>query len=93
MTSVATPNAKGTYPTEPKVKASTAASYALALLTTALMTIVQDENMPLLVGFLPEVLEPFVLALIPALATFVAGYFAPHQQRLREGLGGGTTSL
>ncbi len=79
--SVVRPDAAGNYPIEPKVKAGTAASYALSLLAFALMTIVQDERVPLLIGFLPEWLEPFALAILPALGTLAAGFYAAHQHR------------
>ena len=69
------------YPVEPKVKAATALSGIVSLLLFGLLTIVQDERVPLLIGFLPEAVEPFVLALLPALGSLIAGYYAAHQHR------------
>ena len=71
----------GNYPIEPKVQAATASSYAFSLLAFVLMTVVQDERVPLLLGFLPEWLEPFILALLPAAGALAAGYYAKHQYR------------
>lgn len=78
----------GEFPLEPKVKQATISSYVAALLLTAAMTLVQDENVPLLLGFLPEAVEPFALAMLPAAASLVAGYMAKHQHR-RPALGTG----
>ncbi len=61
--------------------AATAAAYALTLLLTAVATIVQNADTSLLIGFLPEWLEPFVLAALPALGALAAGYVAKHQHR------------
>jgi hypothetical protein len=69
------------YPVEPKVKAATFGSGLASLLLFGALSIVQDERVPLLIGFLPEWLEPFALALVPAAITAVAGYYAKHQHR------------
>lgn len=71
----------GEYPAEQKVVWATASSYATGVAMTGITTIVQDERVPLLIGFLPEWLEPFVLALLPAAAAYVAGWNAKHQKR------------
>ncbi|MEU2316012.1 holin [Streptomyces albidoflavus] len=66
-------------PIETKVKASSVATYLLSLAALAILGAVTDN--PGLVAGLPDVLEPFVLALVPAAASAVAGWAAPHTPR------------
>lgn len=66
-------------PIERKVTAATAAAYLGSTGLLAAITAVQDQ--PGLVGFLPTWLAPFVLPLVPAAATLVAGYQARHTPR------------
>lgn len=65
---------------ETKVKASTAGSYIGALLLMALADGVQNEG-SLILGGLPDWLEPFIVALLPAVVTFATGYLAKHTHR------------
>lgn len=66
-------------PMEKKVKASSAAAYLIGLAGLAILGAVTDD--PGLVDPLPDVLEPFVLALVPAAGAAVAGWMAPHTPR------------
>ncbi|MFF3310470.1 holin [Streptomyces sp. NPDC002952] len=66
-------------PIETKVKASTALSYLASLAGLAILNGVSTD--PSLISGMPDALEPFVLALIPAAAAWVAGWAAPHTPR------------
>lgn len=66
-------------PIEKKVKASTALAYLASLAGLAVLGGVTND--PSLIGGMPDALEPFVLALIPAAASWVAGWAAPHTPR------------
>ncbi|MFJ2392849.1 holin [Streptomyces sp. NPDC087843] len=63
-------------PIETKVKAGSVLAYLAGL---AVLGGVTDD--PSLISGMPDVLEPFVLALIPATASWVAGWVAPHTPR------------
>lgn len=67
-------------PVETKVKASTAGAYLASFGLLEVLVEVQDH--PLAIGFLPDVIEPFVLALVPAGIAFVSGWKARHTPRL-----------
>ncbi|MGW6481330.1 holin [Streptomyces sp. NPDC055059] len=71
--------ASSTDPIEKKVKASTAVSYLASLAGLAILGAVTDD--PSLISGMPDALEPFVLALIPAAASWIAGWAAPHTPR------------
>ncbi|MEU8920281.1 holin [Kitasatospora sp. NPDC048545] len=64
---------------ETKVKAAAAATYLGTTSLLAGLTAVQDH--PGLVGWLPEWLAPFVLAIVPTAIAGVAGYQARHTPR------------
>ncbi|SCD36958.1 hypothetical protein GA0115251_105913 [Streptomyces sp. TverLS-915] len=66
-------------PVETKVKASTVAAYLASTGLLAVLTAVQDHAG--LVAGLPDVAEPFVLALVPTAITAVAGWAAKHTPR------------
>lgn len=66
-------------PIETKVKAATLAAYLGSTALLAVLTAVQDQ--PELVSWLPAWLAPFLLAVIPAAVTAVAGYQARHTPR------------
>jgi hypothetical protein len=68
-----------TAPVERKVTVAAAAAYLGSTGLLAALTAVQDQ--PGLVGFLPAWLAPFVLPVVPAAVTFVAGYQARHTPR------------
>jgi hypothetical protein len=66
-------------PIETKVKASSALAYLASLAGLAILGAVTDD--PSLISGMPNVLEPFVLALAPAASAAVAGWAAPHTPR------------
>lgn len=66
-------------PIESKVKASSALTYLLSLAGLAILGGVTDD--PSLIGGMPDALEPFVLAMLPAAAAAVGGWGAPHTPR------------
>lgn len=66
-------------PIEKKVKASSVLAYLASLAGLAVLGAVTDD--PSLVSGMPDALEPFVLALVPAAAAAIAGWAAPHTPR------------
>lgn len=66
-------------PIEKKVKASSAITYLASLGGLAILGGVTND--PSLISGMPDALEPFVLALVPAAAAWVAGWAAPHTPR------------
>ncbi|UJV43801.1 holin [Streptomyces sp. AMCC400023] len=71
--------ASSSAPIEKKVKASSAVAYLVSLAGLAILGAVTDD--PSLISSMPDALEPFVLALVPAAASWVAGWAAPHTPR------------
>lgn len=63
---------------EAKVKWASIATYVGSAMGLAALQAVGDAQ---LVDALPDVLEPFALALLPLAATFLAGYKARHTPR------------
>jgi hypothetical protein len=70
-------------PVEKKVKFASFAAYVGSTGLLAGLTAVQDNAG--LVGWMPDPLEPFVLALVPAGITFAAGWKAKHTPRPYSG--------
>ncbi|WP_046495095.1 hypothetical protein [Streptomyces odonnellii] len=66
-------------PVEKKVTAATAGTYLGSTGLLASLAALQDNAR--LLEWLPDALSPFVLALVPAAITFVAGYRARHTPR------------
>ncbi|MEU5477419.1 holin [Streptomyces mirabilis] len=64
---------------EQKVQASTAAGLAVGVLVTVLNAVVGNGQ---LMGSLPAWLQSLITLVGPPLATFLAGWFAPHTPRL-----------
>ncbi|NEB57670.1 holin [Streptomyces griseus] len=71
--------ARSTDPIEKKVKASSVITYLASLAGLAVLGAVTDD--PSLISGMPDALEPFVLALVPAAAAAIAGWAAPHTPR------------
>ncbi|ARF62907.1 holin [Streptomyces violaceoruber] len=71
--------ARSTEPIEKKVKASSAVTYLASLAGLAVLGGVTDD--PSLISSMPDALEPFILALVPAAAAAIAGWAAPHTPR------------
>ncbi|MER5677341.1 holin [Streptomyces sp. NPDC002238] len=66
-------------PIETKVKAGSALAYLVSVAGLAVLGAVTDD--PNLISSMPNALEPFVLALVPASASAIAGWVAPHTPR------------
>lgn len=71
--------ASASAPIETKVKAGSAIAYLLSLAGLAILGGVTDD--PSLISGMPDALEPFVLALVPAAGSWIAGWAAPHTPR------------
>ncbi|MCX5601638.1 holin [Streptomyces phaeochromogenes] len=67
-------------PVETKVTAATAAAYVTSTGLLAALAVVQNDVR--LVGWMPDAVAPFVLAVVPTLMTFAAGWKARHTPRL-----------
>lgn len=66
-------------PIEKKVKAASAVVYLVSLAGLAILgAITKDPN---LISSMPDAIEPFVLALVPAAGGAIAGWAAPHTPR------------
>lgn len=66
-------------PIEKKVKAATAVAYLVSVAGLSVLGAVTND--PSLVSSMPDGLEPFVLALVPAASAAIAGWAAPHTPR------------
>jgi hypothetical protein len=66
-------------PIEKKVKLASVVTYLASLAGLAALGAVTDD--PSLISGMPDALEPFVLALVPAASAAVAGWAAPHTPR------------
>ncbi|MFJ4712730.1 holin [Streptomyces sp. NPDC088785] len=66
-------------PIEKKVTAGSVLAYLASLAGLAVLGAVTDD--PSLISGMPDAVEPFVLALIPAAASWIAGWAAPHTPR------------
>lgn len=66
-------------PIETKVKVSSIFTYLASVAGLAVLGAVSND--PSLVSGMPDALEPFVLALVPASTAAIAGWAAPHTPR------------
>lgn len=66
-------------PIETKVKAATAGVYLSSVAGLGVLEAVHDA--PLLIAWLPDWIEPFILGLVPTAITAVAAYQARHTPR------------
>lgn len=64
---------------ERKVTAATAGAYVASASLLGALEAVQDS--PGLVSWMPDWVEPFVLAVVPTTVTFVSAYQARHTPR------------
>ena len=71
--------ASSSAPIETKVKVSSVFTYLASVAGLAILGAVTDD--PSLVSGMPDALEPFVLALIPAATAAITGRAAPHTPR------------
>ena len=75
------------HPVEAKVRAGATASYLASVGLLEVLQSVSDD--PLLLSFLADSVEPFVLALLVPAVTFVAGWRAKHTPRGHTASSGG----
>lgn len=66
-------------PVEKKVGAATVATYLASTGLLAILATVQDNAR--LLGWMPDSLAPFVLAVVPTAIAFVSGWAAKHSPR------------
>ncbi|WP_086859924.1 holin [Streptomyces milbemycinicus] len=66
-------------PIERKVSAASAAAYLASTGLLGILAAVQDNAR--LLEWMPDSLSPFVLAIVPTLTTFAAGWKAKHTPR------------
>jgi hypothetical protein len=67
-------------PVEAKVKAATSATFLVSLLVAVLNAVVADDS---LLQPLPAWLQALVIAVAPAVVTFVSGWQTKHTPRIR----------
>src|SRR5689334_18352489 len=80
MTAVS-PEPVNTSKVEPKVAWASLASYLVGVIVLAVVNAL-DENTTLLTDAVPDAFEPFLMPLLWALPTLIAGYMAKHQWRV-----------
>ncbi len=85
------PEPANTSAVAPKVAWATAGSYVAGVVGLALVNAFTANENQLLIDALPDVLEAFVLPVIPAVVAFLGGYSARHQWRVRPNAQGGAT--
>ncbi|WP_030682156.1 hypothetical protein [Streptomyces cellulosae] len=67
-------------PIEAKVKAATSATFVVSLLIAVLNAVVADDS---LLQPLPAWLQALLIAVAPAVVTFLSGWQAQHTPRIR----------
>ncbi|CAM5534631.1 hypothetical protein [Streptomyces canus] len=67
-------------PIETKVKAATSATFVVSLLIAVLNAVVADDS---LLQPLPAWLQALLIAVAPAVVTFLSGWQAQHTPRIR----------
>jgi hypothetical protein len=67
-------------PVEAKVKAATSATFVVSLLIAVLNAVVADDS---LLQPLPAWLQALLIAVAPAVVTFLSGWQASHTPRIR----------
>lgn len=81
---VVNPEPNNTTAIEPKVKWPALAIYLTGVGVLAVVNALTGEENQLLIEALPDVVEPFVIPLVPTLVGLVTGFFAKHQWRKGE---------
>lgn len=71
---------------EAKVSAASAAAYLASTGLLGILAAVEADAR--LVGWMPDGLSPFVLAIVPTIITFAAGWKAKHSHRTGASTGG-----
>lgn len=79
--SVNSPEPINTSKVEPKVAWASLGTYLAGVIGLALVNAF-DEGSTLLTDAIPDMYEPFILPLVPALIALVSGYMAKHQWRV-----------
>jgi hypothetical protein len=84
------PEPASTNKVEPKVAWASIGTYIAGVVLLALVNAL-DENTTLLTDAIPDMFEPFLLPLVPALVALVSGFAARHQWRAAPRADGSTT--
>jgi hypothetical protein len=84
------PEPANTSKVAPKVTWASLGAYLAGVVLLALVNLV-DEDSTLLTDAIPDMFEPFLLPLVPALVAFAGGYVAKHQWRAAPRTDGSTT--
>lgn len=66
---------------ESKVWWATVGSYLAGVVALAVVNAVTGDDNALLLAALPDAIEPFVLPVVPAVVSFIAGWAARHTPR------------
>lgn len=82
--SVVQPEPNNTSTVEPKVKYPAIALYLGGVVILALINAFTGNDNELLIETLPDMIEPFILPIVPVIIQMVTGYFAKHQWRQAE---------
>ena len=84
------PEPVNTSKVEPKVAWASLGTYIVGVVLLALVNAL-DESSTLLTDAIPDMFEPFLLPLVPALGALLSGYVAKHQWRAAPRSDGSTT--
>lgn len=87
--SIVNPEPANTGRVAPKVTWATVGAYLAGVIALALVNAF-DADSTLLTDAIPDMYEPFVMPLVPALIAFVSGYVAKHQWRVVQRNDGST---
>ena len=85
------PEPANTNKVAPKVAWATAGAYFAGVVALALVNAFTANDNQLLFDTLPDVIEPFILPVIPAVVALASGFQARHQWRVRPNAQGGAT--
>lgn len=84
------PEPASTNKVEPKVAWASIGTYFAGVILLALVNLL-DADSTLLTDAIPDMFEPFLLPLLPALVALVSGFLARHQWRTVARSDGSTT--
>lgn len=81
---IVNPEPNRTNAVEPKVKWATLGAYLSGVVALALVNAFTGDDNALLIEVIPDMVEPFILPVVPAAVAAISGFFAKHQWRQAE---------